>query len=379
METDPGLFFPEVMIGSRDDQVFPLYGQEKDAGAIDAPLFPTNGIALLVNAIGGDANPGYGVLGTAGGSVSTTLSAGQSAGASTVAVASVSGVVANTTIIQIDVNNTMTPTTAECRLVTLITGSTLTLDAPLVYAHLSSAAVKSVVAPFTHEITELATLPSMTIEKNLGGSQSYQFAGSRVNKYTLKGQATDTEAAFTADLVSQSVAVLESPSAISFLDEEPFVFAEFNLEWDGGQLSQAGNFSIDLDNQLKTTYTFNGYHQAQFITPTALKVNGTFDTVFDALEGGEYAFFTQIQTGTEAALSFTLQHPAVGGGPPGYPAGYSVALNMPAVRLAKESIAPKLRDVLMENLSFEARRNLSASPSTTITATIINGVHTAIL
>src|SRR5271154_3501370 len=58
MDVDPGLFSPAVMTGTRDLQVYALYGQEKDAGAIGAPLFPTNGVELLVYAIGSDVVTG---------------------------------------------------------------------------------------------------------------------------------------------------------------------------------------------------------------------------------------------------------------------------------------------------------------------------------
>lgn len=60
MEADPGLFFPPVMLGTRDKQVFPLYGEAKFAGAVEGPLFPSNAIELLVAAIGTDAITGSG-------------------------------------------------------------------------------------------------------------------------------------------------------------------------------------------------------------------------------------------------------------------------------------------------------------------------------
>ncbi len=292
VETDPGLFFPQVMVGSRDYQVFPLYGQEKNLGALDGPLFPTNGIMLLVAAIGTDA----------------------------------------------------------------VSGSA---------------------APYTHTVSQAVTIPSLTVEKNLGNYQSLQFAGAMVNKYTLKGQATDTEATFTADMIAQSVAILDSPSAVTLIDEEPFVFAEFDLQWAGGQLSQAGNFTLTIDNMIKPTYTFNGYHQLQFLTPEGLKANGSFDVVYDSLDSGAYDFFTQIETGVDAALSITLTHPSTYG-PPGYPSGYSVKISMGNVRLAKEQIPPKFGEVIMETINFEAHRSLSASPSTTLSAVIHNGQATAI-
>jgi len=355
------------MVGTRDQQVFALYGEQKNAGAVDAPLFPTNGIISLIASIGSDGNPGQGVTGTPGGSVSTTLSAAAAVGATTVTVTSATGIVAGSTIIQIDANSG-TSTTSECRLVTAISTDTLTLDAGLAYAHASGVAVISVVAPFSHQIAQQSVLPSLTIEKNIGGFQSLQFPGSRIGKYSLKGEAGNSEATFSADVVAQSYAILDTPSPISFLSEEPFVFSEFDLTWENGQLKQSTNFALDIDNGLKSTYAFNGTHELQFLTATALKVNGTFDVVFDSLNDPTYGYFSQMQAGTEAALNFTLTHPVN---------DESVSLRMGYVRLATDKIDAKMGDVIVENIAYEARRSLSGNPSTTISAVISNSAHLA--
>jgi hypothetical protein len=368
IERDPGLFYPSLMTGSRDSQIFPVYGQEKDNGSIGAPLFPTNGILALIAAIGADGQPGYGVTGSPGGSVNTTLSAGVSPGATTITVASATGIVAGFTVLQIDTNNTSQPFTSECRLVTNVSGTTITLSSALVYSHGSGVAVKSVIAPYTHTIVQQSILPSLTIEKNIGGYQSLQFGGCRMNKYSIKGQATDTEATFTADVVAQSYAILNTPSALSIIDELPFVFAEFVLTWDGPTLAQATNFSLDIDNMLKPTWTMNGNHELQFNPATGLHVNGSFDTVWDSLNDPVYGYFQDITNGTEGALSFTLSHPGTAG---------SIVVNMGNVRLSKNQIPPKMNDLIMETINFEARRSLSASPSVTIGATITNNTYTA--
>lgn len=366
MNRDPGLFFPQVMAGVRDSQFFPLYGEEKDIGNVGAPLFPSNGILMLVAAIGHDGGSGaataggYGVLGTPTTPPhSTTLSAGASVGNTTITVASATGITPNVSVIQVDVNNTTTPTTAECRLVTNVVGTTLTLATALNYPHASAAPVQTVVAPFTHTITESVVLPSLTMEKNLGNTQSIQFAGSRVNKFELKGQATDSEAAFTADMIAQSYAILDVPSAVSFVDETPFVFSEFTLVWNGHTLSQATNFALGIENGVKAIYCFNGSHELQFAPALKLIANGSFDVVWDSLDDSTYGYFSQITNGTEATLSFSLTHPT-GPGPGGaFNTGYSVELIMPLARLAKDTIDPKMGDVISETIMYEARRSLS--------------------
>lgn len=370
MDTDPGLFYPELMIGTRDLQTFGLYGEEKDAGGVEGPVFPTNGILFFTAAIGLDGSPGYGVTGTAGGGVTTTLNGGVSAGATTVTVTSATGIVANTTVIQIDVNTPSTPLTAECRLVTNVATNVLTLDAPLVYNHLTAAAVISVVSPFTHLIVEsgITNIPSLTVEKNIGASQSLQFAGARVNKFDLKGQASNTELSMTCDMIAQSVALLTSPSAVTIVDEPPFVFSEFIVDYAGGQIKSPTNFNLSIDNGLKPTYTLNGNVELQFNPSTALHVNGSFDVVFDTFNDSTYGFWSFMQAHNEAAISFSATHATT---------GYGITVSMGKCLLKMANVDPKVSDIVMQTVPFEARRSLSASPSVTISATVTNAVHTA--
>lgn len=58
MESDPGWFSPTLMHGTRDKQVFNLYGEQQNIGSLDGALFPSNAIQLLVAAIGTDAVTG---------------------------------------------------------------------------------------------------------------------------------------------------------------------------------------------------------------------------------------------------------------------------------------------------------------------------------
>lgn len=60
LEYDPAWFSPEVMQAVRDRNIYNLYGAAKIAGGIGGPLYPTNGIPMLVYAIGTDAVSGTG-------------------------------------------------------------------------------------------------------------------------------------------------------------------------------------------------------------------------------------------------------------------------------------------------------------------------------
>jgi hypothetical protein len=60
MESDPGWFSPALMMGTRDLQVFNMYGEAKFGGTVEGPLFPSNAIELLIASIGTDAVTGSG-------------------------------------------------------------------------------------------------------------------------------------------------------------------------------------------------------------------------------------------------------------------------------------------------------------------------------
>lgn len=285
MAQDPSLFYPELMQGIIDKQVYPLYGEEKDIGAVSGPLFPTNGIPFLLAAIGTD----------------------------------------------------------------VVTGST---------------------APYTHTFSQAVTPSSLTVEKNIGNFQSLQWAGTKVNKYSIKGQTGSNAAEFTADLIAQSVAILSTPTTISVVNESPFVSAEFTLTYNSQAIASATNFQLDIERDLKPTYTFNQSHALQFLTGVSLRVSGSFDVVFANLSSTQYDYFTQATSATAAdsALSFALTHPASGG---------SITLTMPAVRLSKTNQDTKPASVVMETVNFEARYQLGGGSLYTIQAVVQDGQATA--
>lgn len=363
MEEDPGWFSPHLMQGVRDAQIYNLYGEAKFSGALTGPIFPSNAMALLVASIGADAAAGYGVTGTAS-TGSTTLSGATTAGATTITVTSATGFTQGQ-IIQVDTNSTTGPTTAECRKIATISTNTLTLDQALTYAHASSVAVIGVVAPYTHTITQGNTLPSLTVEKNIGGFQSLQFAGCRVNKFDLKAPTGNSPVEMTADMMAQSVTTLNTPTAVTVADEAPFVFAEASVSIFGQARAEASNVGISVENGLKETYTY-GNHGPAFLTPVSVKANGTIDLVFSSLNDPTYGDFSRMQNGTLGALAFTLQHPSSGG---------SITINMPQIVLSKYANDLKAEDVIMSSMSYEASRPLTGTSQYTIGATVSNSAY----
>jgi hypothetical protein len=362
MEVDPGWFSPTLMQALRDKQVYNLQGEEHFIGALDGPLFPSNAMELLVASIGADNIAGAGVTGTAG-TGSTTLSGTVLAGVTSITLASATGF-STGQVVQIDVNGTGPTTTAECRMITL-SGTTATFTPALVYGHTSGCTITGVVAPYTHTIQQQNTLPSLTIEKNIGDRQSLQFAGCRVNKFDLKAPVGNEPVALTADMMGQSVTILDSPTGVSVTNELPWVFTEASVTFYTTARTEAANLTLSIDNAIKETYTYSGQHGPSFLTPINLHVSGTLDMVWSSLDNATYGDFNRMYNQTLGALNFTLTHPSSAG---------SIAISIPQIALSKYANDLKAEDVIMSGLTWEASRPLTGSSQYTIQATVTNSI-----
>lgn len=366
MDEDPGWFSPTLMQGLRDKQIYNLQGEAKFAGAVTGPIFPSNAMELLVASIGQDAAPGYGVTGSTPTSA-TTLASGITANTNNISLASASGYAVGS-IIQVDVNAPGTPTTTECRKIATLVGTAGTVDSNWTYNHANGVAVNVVVAPFTHTINQANSLPSLTVEKIIGGYQSLQFAGCRVNKFDLKAPVGNTAVEISADMMGRSVAVLDSPTSPSVANELPYVFTEAALTVFGGTRNDVTNTTVSIDNAVKETYTYSGQHGPSFLTPVSLHTSGAIDLVWSSLDDSTYGDFSRMANQTLGAYSFTLAHPTNGG---------SITINQPQVVLSKFGSDVKFDDVVMSTLTYEASRALTGGSQYTINAVVLNNVYLA--
>jgi hypothetical protein len=252
-----------------------------------------------------------------------------------------------------------------------------TVDGPLfpsnamevLVAAIGTDAVTGSAVPYTHTISQANTLASLTVEKNLGGYQSLQFAGCRVNKLTVKAPVGNEPVSMTADFMGQSAAVLTSPTAVSVTNEIPFVFAEASLTFDSNARADITNFTMDIENGVKETYTYSGLHGPSFLTPVTVMVTGSFDVVWSSLNNGTYGDYTTMQNGTLGALDISFAHPGDG--------GYSVALSLPQVALTKYANDIKTDDVIMSTVTYSASKPLTGGSQYTVGAVVTNGVSTA--
>lgn len=221
--------------------------------------------------------------------------------------------------------------------------------------------------PYSHALSQANTLASLTVEKNLGNYQSLQFAGCRVNKLSIKAPVGNEPVSMSADFMGQSAAILTSPTAVSVTNEIPYVFAEASLTLDSHARADVTNFSMDIENGVKETYTYSANHGPSFLTPVTVMVSGSFDVVWSSLNDSTYGDYTTMENGTLGALAISFTHP--GGG------GYSVALNLPQVAITKYANDVKLEDVIMSSVTFSASKSLGSGY--TIAATVVNGASAA--
>jgi hypothetical protein len=364
LNLDPGLFWPKIIVGQRDQNVFPLYGQFKNAGSLDMALMPTNAAAIIPGTLGADAAIGFGITG-ASPTTANTLNGGTTAGASTVTLTSATGYTVGT-FIQVDVNLANT-TTSEVRKITVVAANVLTLDAPLVYGHLSGAATAKVVAPFTHSITQTNfSLPSFTIEKNLGGFEALQFAGARFSKLDLKCQATNSEVTVSADVMAKSATVMTTPTTPVLNNEMPYQFAECAVSLFGNAVNQASTAELTLSNTLKDTYTMNSSHNLNFLSPVARVVNLKSDIVFTSLDDPTWGYFTLMQNqalSTQAAGAFNLSitHPNNAG---------AWTFTCPTCYIKSYSDSIKIDDIIISSVAMDAALNVSTN--VTMTASLVS-------
>lgn len=226
--------------------------------------------------------------------------------------------------------------------------------------------VTGTVAPYTHTLSTATLLPSFTIEKNIGGFESEQYAGCRIGKLTLKCAASNTPVEMTADVTGQSVTTLTTPTVVDTANELPFVFTSASLTVFSHLRAEATNVQLVLDNGLKETYTFSGENGPNFITPTSLKVNGSFDVVFSSLTDATYGDFTAMgnQTLGSLVLGFTV-------------GTNSCTITLPQIVISKYTTPLKVGDVIVATVDFEATRPLTGGSQYTIQAVVNNSVATS--
>lgn len=301
-----------------------------------------------------------------------------SVGGSTITLVSGGGAYFTTgDVVQIDLNVAGT-STAESHKTSVSTDTlTITDTSPnntLFFAHLTGIQVihlgnaTTSLPTMSHTVPLAGTISSFTFEKNLGNFQSEQYAGGGVNKYQLKVPTGNNPANFTADLMAQSLAFLTTPTTpvINGADS-PYVFREATLSVGGTNFSQANNFALNLDNQMKATYTYSGQAGPSFLPATDLIIGGTHDMVWSSHTDATFGLATLASALTQKTLSIVLAHTSN---------NFGITLTMPEIVYKTPKTDPKVGELILQTMAFDAFYSLTAANPATIVATIVNNVWT---
>ena len=248
VDKDPGLIDIKLARQQRELTAYLMPGEQKTTGKIAFSLFSIMGMSLVIGAIGYDQY----VTGSTPANANT-LNGATLVGATTVTLTSATGYTIGA-YIQID---TGASKKAEVRKITNVATNTLTLDSALIYAHADLAVTNTVVAPFTHAIAQQNAVQSFTLEENLGGLSSVQYAGCVPNKLTIKG-TTKTEAQVEMDFVIQSDIAPFTATTPTYSADQPFVLAGTTLSLFGTPDASVESFQHDLDNMIDPRYTYSG-------------------------------------------------------------------------------------------------------------------------
>jgi len=346
---DPGTKPVAAMRGTRASNVTYIQGEGKLDGNIVVPFGPSIGLRALAAALGIDH-----VAGSTP-SNATTPTANSAVGANSVALTAVTGFTVGGFI---QLTSATTPAQTEVHkilsiaalVVTFATGETLASA----FATADAAAV--VVAPFTHTMTPKETgLPTLTIEKNLGGLTSLQWAGCMVSKAELK-LSTTKEAEATYSIMGQKEAQV-TPTTAAYTSETPYALANMSVSKAGAADVTPKSATLTIDNKGTGEYTFGGVNTPTMIYTGQRLITGTLAYLLQNMTD-----YNDALAATPRDLAFTLSQSA----------SDSCKFDLPNVVWGKPSIPLKLGDLIRVTMPFTAY--YLAGATTDITVTAVNGV-----
>ncbi len=213
-----------------------------------------------------------------------------------------------------------TGNTAEVRQIIIVSGTTITLNYPLMIAHADAETCNEVIAPFTHTMVETAELASMTwnvlmrdSEETAANDFIRRFVGGKVNRATLSADEGEllryawddvqfldlvhnqtrhsavTGDASGADIMAKSSNMLLTPigdatnagiggdmpnasgalSAAVYPTTEPYYFSQGALVFFGVTFARIRNFRLEINNNTEPKYYIND--QARDRIPTDIQ------------------------------------------------------------------------------------------------------------
>ncbi len=221
---------------------------------------------------------------------------------------------------------------------------------------------------YTHSVTASTVLPSLTIEKALGGYQSEQYAGCQVGALTIASSVSGDPVRLNCEIAAQSAQVLDPPSfAPLVIDEDPFVFREGTITLFGGAVGATiQNVQLRIDNYTYTAYVYGQLNNPAIITPTARSARGSWDVTWIALNDSTSGGCTKMANKASGTMSVTWAKTD----------GTSINVSLPNMVIEDLSDQISPTNLVGQHLTFDAYYDvLNDLPS--ISATIINGVASA--
>lgn len=343
---EPGIVLEKLLRGSRDSAFVPVLGEQKISGTIDTPLYVDQGLPLLGAAIGSDV---FQYAATATGSQSIGGS-GIGAGVGSFALAALPSSLSVGDWIELHQTGaavTSLTNLSEVHAVASISGSgpfTIGIGSELtrnVYPSSGSAwRVPSSTSVFTHVLLpdqpNAGAYKTLTLEKNLGGLISLQFAGAVVGKAAL--QLNSKGAAKVRYDVAALAEAQIAGSTPTYGTSAPLSLPNFAASLFGTADTSVASFELDIDQTAKAFWTFNGGNLPSLVVPVERKVTGKFTNVVQSM-----GYYNDMTVGTAGAFTATLTQ-----------GGSSVVVSLPKCVLTKLGVPLKIGDLLMYDAQFQA-------------------------
>ncbi|GEM_PF-2143123 len=353
LQRDPGIILEKLLRQTRDVAFTPALGEQKIEGTVSLPLYVDQGIGLLAAAIGVDLYQ-----------YSTTASSSQAIGGSGIAtgvgsfsIAALPSGLAVGGFLELHQTSSANPSAtnlSEIHKVASISGSgpyTIGIGSELTrYAYSAGGSAWNAQAgPYVHALLpdqpSPATWKTLTVEKNLGGLTSLQYAGAVVAKAALKLTAKEA-AKLTCTLMAMGDAQITG-STPSFGSSAPLALPNFAVSLYGAADTSVATFDLEVDNGAKNYWTFTGANLPALIVPVERKVTGKFTNVVQSM-----AYYNNMAAGTMGPFVLTFAQGAS-----------SLAITLPLCVITKLGVPLKVGDLLLYDAEFQATYSATSANS----------------
>ena len=278
-------------------------GRRSYSQDVDMELNLRSSLFFLQRAIG----TVYTTVGTARTGSNTTLSGSVTKGATTIRVASASGITVGTYLHIATVGNN------EVLKVKSISGTNITLNSPLRYDHNSGRAISRVQSPFTHVIKKGINLPigfsTLTkLEKPDGSKSLLLLTGNKINTLGITASGSEPFTSMSMNAIAKNGLVYEADpfdsSNDASLSHIPYV------EWEGlvkvGGAIQASNYltslTLTIENNVVSSEPFGGFAPGRVQSGLG-RITGSFDYEFH-----DQDFLKAVALGEDRSLEFVWHY-----------------------------------------------------------------------